>query len=302
MNNLAPIILFVYNRPIHTRQTLEGLFANELADGSLLYIYADGPKDNATEEQKKSIREVRDLIKEKKWCKEVYIVEKEKNLGLAESVIRGVTEIILQHEKIIVMEDDLLTSRFFLKFMNDALFYYNSTENVYGCTGYFEPIPYPQADFFFNQKGASWGWGTWKRAWENFIPDPSYFLTQFKSKRQINTFNMGGYPFFEMLNSQKNKKIDSWAISFYAYTFLNNGLWLAPTKSLVKNIGFDSSGVHCGNNQIYDVTIYDKEIPIHTTSKVVEHKILKRKKEKFYQNLIGSTLFTRIVNKIKSYA
>jgi GT2 family glycosyltransferase len=120
LQELSPIILFVYNRPSHTEQTLKDLMQNELADQSVLYIYADGPKENATEEQIKKINEVRQLIRSKTWCKEAHIKEAEKNKGLADSIIDGGTEQVNKYGKVIVLEHDLITARGFLKYMNKA--------------------------------------------------------------------------------------------------------------------------------------------------------------------------------------
>src|SRR4051812_15045454 len=106
MSELAPIALFVYNRPEHTRQTLEALSKNDLADQSILYVYADGPRDTATPDQHKAIREVRDLVVSKKWCKDVILYAFDSNRGLANSVINGVTEIVNRHGRVIVLEDD----------------------------------------------------------------------------------------------------------------------------------------------------------------------------------------------------
>src|SRR5687767_6286773 len=106
-NSLAPIVLFVYNRPWHTLKTLEALSKNFLADQSKLYVYADGEKDDASDSSKHRIKEVRQLIREKKWCAEVEIIEHQRNLGLADSVTKGVTEILDKHGRIIVLEDDI---------------------------------------------------------------------------------------------------------------------------------------------------------------------------------------------------
>ena len=121
MQSLAPIVLFVYNRPLFLRQTLEALSCNELADQSELFIYADGPKINADITQLERIREVRAILREKQWCKKVTIRESEKNKGLADSIVGGVTEVVNERGRVIVIEDDVVTSKYFLRFMNDSL-------------------------------------------------------------------------------------------------------------------------------------------------------------------------------------
>lgn len=301
MYDLAPIVLFVYNRPWHTRQSLESLMANHLADQSILYIYADGPKDNTSSEQLQKIKEVRELVRQKQWCKEVKIIESDKNKGLSNSIIDGVTEIVNIYGKIIVMEDDIVSSPFFLKFLNEALFRYENNDKVFGCSAYIEAIDHSGSEAFFDRKSGAWGWATWNRIWKNFRPDASYLIEQFKSKQQIDQFNMGGYPFYEMLNMQKEKKINSWDICLYAYSFLNNGLWLTPGKSLVKNIGFDFSGTHCDDDNSFSVEIYNEEIPVNNSLGVEEDKNLRKKREKFYSQKINPSLLLRVKNKISKY-
>ena len=148
-NYLAPIVLFVYDRPWHTNQMLDSLAANKLADQSVLYIYSDGPKENSTIEQLKRINDVRELIRERKWCKEVNIVESKKNKGLANSIVDGVTEIVNRYGKIIVLEDDLVLSKGFLKYMNDSLSFYQNNNEVMHISGYMEPVNSNLPETFF---------------------------------------------------------------------------------------------------------------------------------------------------------
>ena len=169
--NLAPIVLFVYNRPWHTLQTLEALRKNALASESILYIFADGPKPFADESAMHKINETRECIKKKQWCKEVIIYEREINLGLADSIINGVTEIVNKHGKIIVLEDDIVTSKGFLKYMNDALDIYELEEKVMHISGYMFPVKKKLPKTFFYKPTTCWGWATWSRSWKYFKKD-----------------------------------------------------------------------------------------------------------------------------------
>lgn len=248
MNDLAPIVLFVYNRPWHTQKTLNALSRNSLADQSVLYIYADGPKENADQEILNKIKQVQACIKEKQWCKEVIIVERETNLGLADSIIAGVTEIVNKHGEIIVLEDDILASRGFLKYMNDALHYYRDKNEV-GCIHAWnyplKGMNYAESTFFL--KGADcWGWATWKRSWSLFNPNGAFLLSLLKTKKLENEFDRrGAFKFAEMLQNQICGKNDSWAIRWHASLFLSEKYCLQPTRPIVKNIGLDNSGMHC---------------------------------------------------------
>jgi len=240
----SPVILFVYNRPWHTQQTVEALQKNDLAKESDLFIFADGPKTNATDEQKEKISQVREYIKTISGFKSVTISEKEKNCGLANSVIAGVTEIINKFGKVIVVEDDLVTSRYFLKFMNDSLEKYKDNTEVSAISAFVNPISKKTADPFFLYYFACWGWGTWKRGWDIFCPDATKLIEHFNSKKMIREFNIDdSVNFMEMLYDQAQGKIDSWAIRFYASSFLSHKLIFYPNESLVLQIGI-GAGTH----------------------------------------------------------
>jgi GT2 family glycosyltransferase len=255
---LAVIVFFVYNRPWHTRQTLEALSKNYLADKSKLFIYSDGPKEDATEDQLENIKEVRELIHERKWCGEVHIIEAKKNKGLTYSIIDGIKEVISKYEKIIVLEDDILVSQGFLKYMNESLRIYENDEKVYGISGYAYPnMEKSLPETFFLQMGSSWGWGTWLRAWKKFNLNVPELITKVKSSPNYKKFDVGDYPFFDMLMSQNKEFPDTWDIQWYASLFIDDALFLFPKKSLSKNIGFDNSGTHCRGDFYYEAELAD---------------------------------------------
>jgi hypothetical protein len=243
---LAPIILFVYNRPLHTALTLEALSKNELAGESVLYIYADGAKENITADDAEKIRETREVIRKKKWCKEIHIIQSDINKGLANSIINGVTQVIDKHGSIIVLEDDLVVSPFFLSYMNGLLGLYEKDEEIISIHGYNYPIKMKYTDTTFLLKGADcWGWATWKRGWDLFEQNPKKLLDEIEAKELSNEFDFfGSYAYTNMLKAQQEGKLDSWAICWYASAFVKNKLTVYPGKSLVSNIGTDGSGTH----------------------------------------------------------
>ena len=258
--SLAPIILFVYNRPSHTLKTLEALAANQLASESVLYIFADGAKENATETTLRKINETRDIVKSKQWCKETYIIERTENFGLAKSVIEGVTSTLDKYKKIIVLEDDLVTSKHFLKFMNEALDRYENEDNVACISAYIYPIENLPELFFI--KGADcWGWATWKRSWNLFEADGKKLLSELESQDKTYEFNFNNtYPYTKMLEEQIKGINNSWAIRWYASAFLKNKLCLYPGKTYVSNIGLDGSGENSGNQDIYKTTLNENPV------------------------------------------
>nr|WP_157302870.1 glycosyltransferase [Chitinophaga oryziterrae] len=238
MRTLAPIILFVYDNPCHTEQTLEALSKNDLADQSTLYVVCDGYKKNESEEVIKNIRSVREICKKKQWAKEVIISEKETNEGKASSIINGVTRILEKYGNIIVLEDDLITSPGFLTYMNDALDLYASDEKVMHISSYWFPIKKSiqlLPEIFFCRFATSHGWATWKRAWAKLETDAYHLKKEIGYLSDgIKKFNIeNSYPYLNQLEYNVIGKINTWAIKWYASIFLNNGLCLHPNISLV---------------------------------------------------------------------
>lgn len=249
MRKLAPIVLFTYNRLWHTQQTIEALQKNELAEESELFIYSDGGKD---EESWLKVNKVRKYLKTINGFKNITIIEQEKNIGLADSIISGVTKIVNQYGKIIVLEDDIVTSPYFLRFMNDALDFYENEEKVWHISGWNYPIELETSkEIYLSSFGNTWGWGTWSNKWSYFKKDTDYLINTF-DETMIYKFNIdNSYNFWEQILLNKEKKINTWAIYWYATLFLNNALFLNPIKSLVKNIGFDGTGENCKTSSLY---------------------------------------------------
>ena len=268
---LAPIILFTYNRPWHTEQTLNALMQNEFADKSTLYIYCDGIKKNAYKEDIESIKEVRNIVRKSNWCKEVIIFERDENLGLANSIIRGVTEILKKHGKIIVLEDDMITGKHFLEFMNNGLECYKDEDKVYGISGYcFPSSKIIKDDTFFLPIMSSWGYGTWAKSWAKINFNGQKLLNEVHSRGIESKINFGRLNYYQMLKDQVSGKIDSWAVRFYVSMFLDNGVFLYPNKSLLQNIGLDGTGIHCNaeDSKIYNDS-FQKDINIEVAKKDV---------------------------------
>ena len=280
--NLAPIALFVYNRPWHTSQTVKALQKNDLANESELFIFSDGIKN---EMAVKDVKEVRDYIRTIDGFKNIEIIERDKNLGLANSVIYGVTQIVNKYGKIIVLEDDLITSSYFLRYMNESLAIFQERKDIFSITGYSYPIEFPpeyEYEVFLSYRCMSWSWGTWDRCWNSVDWDKD--MSFIKSKKKHKEFNRGGNDLSRMLISQYNGEIDSWAIQWCYNHYIHKAFCLHPKSSLIKNIGFDGSGVHCGideqmNTQLDDVkkiNIYpDIQLNKEIASKIRKYKNIK---------------------------
>ena len=294
---ISPVVLFVYNRPWHTEQTLNALVQNELADQSVLYIYADGPKENATDEEMQKIEEVKEVISSKKWCKEVHIIKAETNKGLAESIITGVTEIVNQYGKVIVLEDDIVTSKGFLKYMNDALELYKEEDKVYHISGYMFPVKGKLPETFFNRQTSCWGWATWAKQWNQLETSPKKLMKKLEERNLVKEADIDGTnQFIIQLQSNINGTMKTWAVLWHFSVFLNNGLCLHPRKSLVKNIGLDNSGENCGTTSLFNV------IPVESISlkkiKIKDYKKVYAELKDFYQPRSKNHSFNTFKNKI----
>ena len=250
----APIILFVYNRPDHTKKTLEALAKNTLAQESALFVFADGPKPGASAEQIEKINTTRSLVRSQKWCKTVTIFGSEENRGLSASIISGVTRIITEYGSAIVLEDDIVTGAHFLEFMNDALERYKDEKSVWHITAWRDPVRARKDASFFYPNMDCWGWATWSNRWQHFEKNPAKLVQTF-TPEMIKRFNMDGSEPGNWWQVQENVagRMNTWAIFWLATIFLHDGLCLAPTKSLVKNIGMDNSGVHCGEKKLQTI-------------------------------------------------
>jgi len=258
MQNLAPIALFVYNRPQHTQRTIKFLQQNELAAESRLYIFSDGAKTSNDDEK---VAEVRAIINKTEGFKSVKVIERKENAGLANSVIAGVTQLINDYGQVIVFEDDLVTSPHTLTYFNDALNRYRNEEKVMHIGAYMYPLKsesLPQS--FFYRAATSWGWATWASSWTHFEPNIDTLLNQFDAKKKSAFSIENSMNFWKQMQEFKKGKNNSWAIRWYASIFLKDGLTLNPAQSLVNNIGHDGTGVHSGINDIYNVIINPKPI------------------------------------------
>ena len=296
---LAPVVLFVYNRPLHTQKVVEALQRNELASESDLIIFSDAPK---TGSEVKAVAVVRNYIRQIKDFRSVKVVARDRNFGLAESVITGVTDVVNPYGKIIVIEDDLVTSPYFLHYMNAALHLYEQEEAVISIHGYFYPVKntYQLPETFFLKGADCWGWGTWKRGWDEFEPDGRNLLKEIRQKKAEKAFNYNSaFNYSKMLSDQVRGKNDSWAIRWYASAFLKNRLTLYPGKSLVQNIGIDQSGTHCNWSNHFKIDKIAHRIAVGKIP-VEPNELAFKAVEEFFRATRPS-VFQSIVNRLRKY-
>jgi hypothetical protein len=247
----TPIALFIYNRPEYTRAALEALSKADRLDECALHIFADGAKSADDREMVMAARAVAKEFSEKLGAK---LIERESNLGLAASITGAVTELCEEHGRVIVIEDDLLVSRDFLDYMLQSLDRYKDNKNVLQISGYIFPVDLGAGnDAVLMPISTTWGWATWKRAWESFDSDSATAMEELKDKALRRRFDLDGvYPYFDMLKKTLEGELDSWGIRWWWTVFRAGGLVVYPRRSLVWVGGMDGSGTHCEADEGYN--------------------------------------------------
>lgn len=295
--NFAPIALFVYNRPEHTRKTVEALKSNAAAQDSVLYVFSDAAK---TFDDMPAVQGVRDFIKGITGFKQVVITEQSQNHGLAKSIIDGVSGLCEKYGRVIVLEDDLETSPHFLTFMNEALSYYEHEEKVMHISGYLYPVQsFETSDTFFLRLPLCWGWATWQRSWRHFAKDINV-MKEFDG-RQIKRFDFDDtYTFWKQLELNRSGVLNTWFVFWYADVFLRSGLALFPARSLVRNIGLDDSGTHSFITNDYDVEL--SRTPVMVASIPLVESSAGYQCHSRYFGKIRLGLFRRIKRKLSNWA
>lgn len=293
--HLAPILLFVYNRPAHTRRLAESLLRNEEAARSTLIVYADAARDEAARPQ---VDEVRRYLHTVQGFGALQIIERNENYGLARSIIEGVTEQIEKYGRVIVLEDDLVVAPHFLRFMNEALEVYRDEPRV----GHIQACDFTQdpslPDTFLIKWTGSWGWATWQRAWRLFNPDGADLLRQLEARGLTRTFDFGGnYPFTRMLRRQIEGKNNSWAIRWNASLFLADVLSLNVGRSLVMNEGFDGTGTNCGGGGLYDSSLHTRPLGVERITPVEENLSARQAFARYYHRT--NCFWAKAVRRIK---
>lgn len=303
--NLYPIILFTYNRPWHTEQVLRALKKNELADQSHLIIFVDGPKAGATTEQLKQIEEVRNIVQKEKWCATVEYHIAEQNIGCRNSIIDGITQVLNRYEAAIILEDDIVTSPYFLRFMNTTLNYYKEYKSVISISAYnfpkrkiFIPTDY-KYDVYVSLRQLNWGWGTWSDRWENINWKKSFIPEFLEDKNRVNAFNRGGDDLSKMLLEEYQGKSDAWDVQFCYYHYMQHGVSIIPCNSYTNNIGFDNSGTHTLNQ---NALTYENDLSICKEHPLLLDEIYEDSRiiNAFYNNFTFKKrpLWQKIINRL----
>jgi hypothetical protein len=297
---LAPVVIFSYNRPLHLRETITALKGNLLAPQTDLIIFTDGPADDKAEEQ---VREVRLISHQVEGFHSKRIINQSHHLGLFASITSGINLLMNSYDQLIVLEDDMITSKYFLTFMNEALLMYKDDNRVAGISGYAYPVSTRLPATYFIRGADCWGWATWRRSWHMFEPNASLLLKKLKFNQLSKTFDYDGFrPRTKLLTDRSQGRNQSWAICWDASHFIRNNLTLYPNISLIRNIGTDGSGTHSHKSSRYDVNVANKPVTV-TKEKLLENTAALQALVAFYKtnNLSHQSIniSRKIINKLR---
>jgi hypothetical protein len=249
MNQKTPVAFFSYNRPDHAGRVLESLARCRRLDECRAYLYCDGPKGDR---DRAVVEASRQVVRE--WASKLgsEMIVRSRNLGLAKSIVTGVTDLCREYGRVIVIEDDLILSPDFIDYMLQALDRYQDAPQVYQISGYMFPVKLTATtDAVFLPLTTTWGWATWERAWRLFDWQAVGALEALSDPAVQRRFDLDdAYPYSAMLRDRLAGKNDSWGILWWWTVFKRDGLALHPRHSLVSNRGFDGSGVHCGERRM----------------------------------------------------
>ena len=292
MRENAPLVIFVYNRLNETRQMLTAINKNLLVEDTDVFIYADGGKN---ENDWECVHEVRKFVHDftlRSRFKSTTIVESNKNKGLASSIITGVSEVIKTYGKVIVLEDDLITAKNFLQFMNDCLTFYEKNEKVWSICGSSYNLSslsdYPY-DVFACYRGGSWGWATWADRWEMVDWEVSDYKSFLKDRKRKRLFRRGGQDMVQALKRQMEGETDSWAIRWCYQESKENMFTIMPSVSLISNIGWGTRGTHCDVDRFH-IKMGENDFQYELRDVEVDEKLMREFRKYYYRPLINRIL------------
>lgn len=243
----APVVIFAYNRADKLRGCVESLALADGHEAAEVHIYADGEKGEDDREATALVGAYLDSLVAVHPFMSLKVTKREKNVGLSANVISGVSEVMGEYGRAIVLEDDLLITGDFLTFMNEAMDYYEEDQRVWSVTGYSEPLKSLEEydhDIYYGYRGCSYGWGTWKDRWDTVDWDMKRYDEVMNDRRLRRRFERGGRDMTRILKDQKAGIVDSWAIRWCLSQSLQDRYTVYPKHSFITNTGGDGSGTH----------------------------------------------------------
>jgi hypothetical protein len=258
---LAPVALFAYRRSAHLAQTLRALRENPEASRTELFVFSDCFKSSA---DAADVEVVRYTLRGIEGFAATHIVYRETNFGLSRNITTGVSAVLAARPSVIVVEDDIVVSPYFLRFMNDALQTYRHTPRVGSISAYSYPVSESMPETYFIRGADCWGWATWRDRWRYYDSDSRALASRLESGNLLGAFDFDGAAgYLQMLKDQIVGKNDSWAIRWHASCYLRELLVLYPGRALAENIGRDGTGTHStAADETFDVNLSPTSVTV----------------------------------------
>ena len=254
------IAIFAFRRPDHLRQVLYSLTSQSTPCAFPIFLFLDGPRSAA---DRGAVEACRAVATEMGKLLPIVIVASEVNRGLYSSLTDGISVVLADHEQVIVLEDDIVVSPYFLDYMCDSLRCYAENPRVASIHGYLPPISRPLPETFFLRGADCWGWATWRDRWSLYRHDAAAMAAELRSRGLARAFDLGGrVPNLRLLEDRAAGRSSSWAICWHASCFLADRFTLHPGRSLVRNIGLDHSGEHCAPSTSLEAVLTDTPLPV----------------------------------------
>lgn len=295
MENIAPVGVSTYSRLSHFKRTIDTLKDNYLAEKSELYIFSDAPQKG----DEKNVAEVRAYADTVSGFKKVHVIKREQNDRVFNNR-GGMKKLLEEYGKVIFLEEDIVTSKYFLTFMNEALNKYRDEEKVLSISGYSPPIKIPKSytqDVFLLKRFNAWGFGTWAHKFDPFsftIDEREYAL---KIKEIMPDLEQYGSDIPHMVKKEVNGELDALDVKLMYYQVVNNLYTVYPVKSMTKNIGHDGSGLHCGTTVRFETDLAEKKLNFDKLTREYQDIVDEHRK---FRNQTGRYFIDRIYHKIRS--
>ena len=277
----APIAIFAYNRLDVLKKTLESLRKNPIYHKSKIIFFIDGPKNL---KDKKDVNNIKEYLSKNFETTNTKIISNIKNIGLKKNITKGLDLVFRTYDRCIILEDDIVVSKEFLRVMNFYLNYYKKEKHVASIEGYMYPVQFKKniPNTFFLRGTGGWGWSTWKRAWSKHNRNQNYLL---KKVRKLTSKEMSNFNYFDAYNYHKMlKNRNSWAIKWYASNYINNNYTLFFKQSLVKNNGFIKKATNTHFDYNLNIKKFKKLNHYYKPKIIIENIVAKNEISKYLKS------------------
>lgn len=271
------ILIFAYNRPSHLKRVLIAIESLNISSEIILII--DGAKNTADKINQKSMLQMANRFKKKNFK----VLCRKKNLGLSKSITSGIDIFAKKFEGLIILEDDVVPYKSFFLFIKKNFKSYLKKKEVIALCGYQNKNFTPYYDKILKpvllNNFTPWGWAISSKKW---IQSRELMKkTNFKSLNLIPDF----FKKYLNKNYQKKRGKDFWSLKFIYENYKGKKKYIYPNFSLVKNIGFDGTGINSKATNIFDVKDQNPKKILNLKKLIIDKKLIKKHNTFFKKNI-----------------